>query len=120
MTEFTDKLAERAKRRKAAIQRWLVGQGAKIKQLKPYPVYAACMMLAMERCGEDDWQHSATETTAGWEGLTMKQVQMCEERAHSTWRVRLHGKPPADNAVWDEQNRQVRAEWANPRAEEAA
>jgi hypothetical protein len=116
---IADALAKAQKRRKEAFQRWTLGQGAKIRQLKPTAVYAACALYALERAGMPDWSHPATETAAGWEGLTMKQVQMCEDRALSTWRVRMHGKPPISNEAWDEQIEQVRAAWAQPQEKAA-
>lgn len=102
-------LAERKNRRHIAIQKWMEGQGAKIKAARPRPVYAACLLMTMELCGQADWTM-----------LSLKQIELCEQRALSQGRVRMFGpKLPPTNEDWDEQIEQVRASWATPKQEAA-
>ena len=102
-------LAARAKRRHINIQRWMEGQGAKIKAARPQAVYGACLFMAMQYCGRGDWRH-----------LEPKEIEICEQRALSQARVRIFSpKLPATNEEWDGQLEQVRAAWAQPESEAA-
>jgi hypothetical protein len=94
-------LQERARRRHINTQNWLEGQGLKIKQNRPLPVYAACLGLALELCQRADWKH-----------LSPQQIAECEQRALSQTRVRMFGRLPATNEAWDMQMGQVRQAWA--------
>lgn len=103
-------LDERKARRDRALLAWQEGQGAKIKVARAAPVYAACLMLAMEKCGRTDWRL-----------LTAEQIEFCEARALSSARVRMFGpRLPATNEEWDGQIAQVRESWTiQPKAEAA-
>lgn len=96
-------LDERANRRHVNIQRWMEGQGAKIRAARAQPVYAACLMMAMEHCARASWRY-----------LSPEQIEECEMRALSTARVKMFGPLPKTNEAWDSQLSQVRAAWAQP------
>ncbi len=102
-------LAARAQRRHINIQRWMEGQGAKIKAARTQAVYGACFFMAMQYCGRGDWRH-----------LEDYEIEKCQQRALSQARVRMFGpKLPASNEEWDGQLEQVRQAWAAPREQAA-
>ncbi len=101
-------LMDRDTRRHVNVQNWLEGQGAKIKTNRPFAVYAACLLMALELCPREDWKH-----------LTPQQIAECEMRALSQARVRMFGALPKTNEAWDDQLAQVRAAWAQPQEKAA-
>jgi hypothetical protein len=104
-----DDLRAQAKRRTANIKIWMEVQGARIRNNRPEQVYAACLLMALERCSRADWQH-----------LTPAQIEECDMRAVSQARVRMFGpKLPPTNEDWDSQIAEVRASWAQPKQEAA-
>ena len=99
----------RARRRSTNIKIWMEVQGARIRNNRPEQVYAACLLMALERCSRADWQH-----------LTPAQIEECDMRAVSQARVRMFGpKLPETNEIWDDQIAQVRSSWAQPKQEAA-
>ena len=103
-------LKARAARTDWLFRGWLVGQGRKIKDVRPYPVYSACVLEAIELC------QKATEQTRAVI-LTAEQIRLCEARALSQARARMFGRLPPTNAEWDAQLEHVRQAWANPQQE---
>ncbi len=102
-------LVAAAHRRHVNIQKWMEGQGAKIKAARPEPVYGACLFMAMQLCGDRDWQH-----------LGPQQIELCEQRALSQGRMKMFGpKLPPTNEDWDDQIAQVRQAWSQPQQEAA-
>jgi hypothetical protein len=102
-------LAARAARRSTSIKIWMEVQGARIRNNRHEQVYAACLLMALERCSRADWQH-----------LTPAQIEECDMRAVSQARVRMFGpKLPPTNEAWDEQMAEIRASWAQPKQEAA-
>jgi hypothetical protein len=96
-------LKDRDERKRQALEAWHEGQGAKIRQARPEPVYNACLMLAADLA-------KATARVI----LKPEQITKCEERALSQARVQMFGALPRTNEEWTHQIEQVRESWSNP------
>ena len=105
-------LEARDHRARRLFNEWHMRQGTKLKDARPHPVYAACLLMALELCGSVSNDDARVI-------LTAEQIKLCEERALSQARLRLYGPLPASNEAWDAQIEQVRQGWANPRADVA-
>jgi hypothetical protein len=103
-------LNEREARKRRVYTAWLEGQGAKIRENRPWPVYAAAARQAFSMAGG-----------CGDRLLfSPEQIKTLEARALSTARVQMFGALPKTEAAWLDQIEQVRQAWANPMPREQA
>lgn len=89
------------------VNNWLIGQGAKIKQERATPLYAACLLEAMEQARKRALDERVTRIV-----LDQAKLAECYQRALSSERQRRHGR--ADRlapAAWWEQLTAIAAEW---------
>lgn len=100
-----DALAQHAERKRRLFDAWTREQGARIKENRPFPVYAACIQAAMRACGQ-------ANTRTQRKALSAEQIAKCEQQALSAARVGMFGALPHTNEEWTAQIEQVRAGWA--------
>lgn len=99
-------LEKRALRAKILIDDWMAGQGAKIRQSRPEPLYAACLLEAMDQA-----KAKALDERISGIVLDQAKVNECFQRAISAERVRRHGRIPHDAQRWWSQIVPIAAEW---------
>lgn len=99
-------LEKRALRAKVLIDDWMAGQGAKIRQSRPEPLYAACLLEAMDQA-----KAKALDERISGIVLDQAKVNECFQRAISAERVRRHGRIPHDAQRWWSQIVPIAAEW---------
>lgn len=97
-------LEERHQRSRKLFEEWHDGQGRKIKEVRPQPVYAACALEAYEKA------RKAVDDTRLL--LTAEDIAKCELHAVTCERVHRFGKLPKSAEVWQQQCDEIRSEWA--------
>jgi len=85
---------------------WHDGQGRKIKEARPHPVYAACVLEAYDKARKGGSRLL----------LTAEDIARCELHAVSCERVHRFGKLPKSPEAWQQQCEEIRAEWAHGQA----
>lgn len=96
-------MKDQAERKERNFNEWHRGQGAKIKDNRPAPVYNACVLLAAEMSKRN-----------GRLPLSAEQIKSCEDRALSQARAAMFGPLPRTNETWTDQIEAVRVAWVNP------
>jgi hypothetical protein len=102
--------------RKRTFDTWLQGQGRKIKEARPAPVYDACVAYVRTLIDQarSDVHHETTKRVEAFlerHALTAEQIAECELRAVSQIRAAKRGFPPKFSAeAWQAQIDSIRAE----------
>lgn len=86
---------------------WLEGQGAKIKQSRAQPLYAACLLEAMEQAKARALDERITGIV-----LSQAQINECYQRALSSERAKRFGRPERyTGQQWWSQITAIASEW---------